>query len=149
MKIPRYILIIIVIVVYGTSCTSSNHIQKPADTIPPLIKGQFSDDYHIGYNISDTLWIQLPNVKYHILSCDTTAQYLLARNDDHNPSEPGLYTRIDYIRFNNMKPFEWGFCLTVFDAKTMEEAKLKTTADRQNPKTGCNGFPFSRMKIRD
>ncbi len=117
-----------------------------SDTIPALLKGNFVDDYDIKYRITNTVFTQLPNTNYHIISWDTTAQFLLARNDDHNPGEGGLYTRIDYMRFNNMPPFEWGYCLTAYNAKTLEEAKTKATADRSNPKKGCGGYPFSRMK---
>ena len=116
------------------------------DTIPLMMKGDFMDDYKIRYTITDSVWTQLPNVKYHIISWNTTEQYILARNDDKNPSEPRLYTRIDYTNFINMEPFLWGFCLTTYDAKTMEEAQSYAKADRQNPRKGCNGFPFSRMK---
>lgn len=122
------------------------HDNAIADTIPSMVKGNFMDDYGIRYSINDTLWTQLPNVKYHIISWNTEEQYLLIRNDDKNLSEAGLYTRIDYMPFSNMAPFLWGFCLTTYDAKTMEEAKTKAKADRENPRKGCNGYPFSRMK---
>jgi hypothetical protein len=36
-----------------------------------------------------------------------------------------------------------GFCLTIYDASTLEKAKAAIIADRKNPKTGCSGFPFS------
>jgi len=120
-----------------------------ADTIPTMIKGDFIDDYGIRYTVNDTLWTQLPNIKYHIISWNTTEQYLLARNDDKNPGEAGLYTRIDFMTFNNMAPFLWGFCLTTYDAKTIEEARTKAKADRENPRKGCNAYPFSRMKRTD
>jgi hypothetical protein len=48
--------------------------------------------------------------------------------------------------FQNMETFHWGFCLTVYNAATHTEAETKAQADRQNPKKGCGGFPFSRMK---
>jgi hypothetical protein len=48
-----------------------------------------------------------------------------------------------------MAPFLWGFCLTTYDAKTIEEAQTKAKADRANPRKGCNGYPFSRMKRTD
>lgn len=67
-------------------------------------------------------------------------------NDKNNFSEAGLYIRIDYMVFQNMEPFMWGFCLTVYNATTEKEAIMKSQADRQNPKKGCGGFPFSRMK---
>lgn len=116
------------------------------DKIPSLLKGEFKDDYGIRYTINDTLWIQHPNTKYHVISWNNAEQYLLAVNDKTNPSEKGLYTRIDYMSFMNMEPFQWGFCLTVYDAKNIEDAKAKPSAGRTNPRKGCGGFPFSRMK---
>lgn len=111
-----------------------------------LVTGNFTDDYGIRYSISDTVWMQHPNIKYHIIRWNDKENYLIARNDRSNPSEGGLYTRIDYMPFQNMEPFKWGFCLTVYNAKTHKEAATKAQADRQNPKIGCGGFPFSRMK---
>lgn len=116
--------------------------------IPVLLKGDFIDDYGVQYRIDDSVWVQFPQTRYHILLADTVAQYLIARNDKGNPGDQGLYTRIDYMMFDNMRPFLWGFCLTVYNANSMEEAVNKAAADRQNPRDGCNGFPFSRMKKR-
>jgi hypothetical protein len=141
---------VILIAIFLCSCTSSKltkHTTKAdAAAIPLVLKGSFTDDYGIRYTINDTVWTQHPNVKYHIIKSDTLAQYLLAKNDISNPSERELYTRIDYMQFTNMEPYHWGFCLTVYNAKTVEEAQNKTTADRGNPRKGCNGYPFSRMK---
>ncbi len=116
------------------------------NSTPATFYGDFTDDYGIRYSISDTAWLQHPRIKYHILYWNKKEQYLIAKNDQGNPSEPGLYTRIDYMTFQNMEPFEWGFCLTVYNANTKKEAVTKAIADRQNPKIGCGGFPFSRMK---
>ena len=129
------------------SCTSTKQAGKAVkENIPTLLKGDFRDDYGIRFTINDSLWTQHPNVKYHIISWDTAAQYLVARNDLNNPSDKGLFTRIDYMLLPDMEPFRWGFCLTVYKAKTIEEAKKSASADRQNPKKGCNGYPFSRME---
>lgn len=116
------------------------------DSIPPIFKGDFRDDYDIRYTISDSLWFQHPAAKYHILKWNTKEQYIIARNDTRNPSEKGLYTRIDYMQLNNMGKWTWGFCLTVYDAPSDTAAESSIPADRQNPKKGCKGFPFSRMK---
>lgn len=128
---------------------AKNFPEWATDSIPINLMGNFIDDYGIRYSINDSLWTQTPNVKYHIIYWDTTTQYLLARNDDKNPSEKGLYARIDYMNFIKMEPFLWGFCYTTYNAKTLEEARVKAIADRQNPMKGCNGFPFSRMKRSD
>lgn len=122
------------------------HDERLTDTIPLPLKGDFTDDYGIRYSISDRVWLQQPNIKYHIIRCNRKDQYLIARNDHQNPSEAGLYTRIDYMFFNDIPPYGWGFCLTVYNAKTDSLAETTAQADKKNPKKGCNGFPFSRMK---
>jgi hypothetical protein len=113
---------------------------------PAFVLGSFQDDYGINYAISDTLWFQKESVKYHILEWNQQEQWVLAKNDLLNPSEPGKYTRIDYRQFEKMEPYKWGFCYTVYDADTKEKALKALSADRANPKKGCNGFPFSRLK---
>ena len=112
----------------------------------PYILGNFEDDYGIRYNITDSLWTQQPGIKYHILEWNKKDQWIIAKNDNKNPSEAGLYTRIDYMQFENMQPYLWGFCYIVYNAKTDSAALHAVTADRSNPRKGCNGFPFSRMK---
>ncbi|MEP7166269.1 MAG: hypothetical protein ABI741_16320 [Ferruginibacter sp.] len=116
------------------------------DTIPAYLLGNFMDDYGIRYNVTGSLWLQKPGIKYHIIKWNVKEQFIIAQNDDNNPGEKGLYSRIDYMRFNNMEPFLWGFCLAVYNAKSDSLAESATAADRENPRKGCNGFPFSRMK---
>lgn len=130
-------------------CMVSMVNKKPMrnyEEVPAMFKGNFADDYGIRYTINDTVFIQHPRTKYHIIKWDTKGQYIVARNDNQNPGEKGLYTRIDYMQFSNMDPWKWGFCLSVYDAPTDVVAETTAKADRQNPKKGCNGFPFSRMK---
>lgn len=124
---------------------SAVHIK---DTIPVSLPAWFVDDYNIKYTINDTLWWQQPSTKYHILRWNKEKEYLIAQNDANNPSEKGLYTRIDYMKFSGMGSFTWGFCLTTYNAASDSIAEFgPIKADRINPRKGCNGFPFSRMKI--
>lgn len=128
---------------YGFSASA----KSITDTLPVALPAQFIDDYSVKYTISDTLWFQHPSAKYHIIRWNYQEQYLIVRNDENNSSEKGLYSRIDYMKFTGMEPFLWGFCLTTYDAPTAALAeKSDKKADRQNPRKGCNGFPFSRMK---
>ncbi|WP_293298205.1 hypothetical protein [Pedobacter sp. UBA4863] len=117
------------------------------NTAPSFAKGNFTDDYGIKYTINDTLWIQHPNIKYHIIKWNEKKQYLIAKNGSGHKADESKYTRIDLITFEGMAPWQWGFCLTSYKAKTDIEAEQTATADRKNPKKGCNGFPFSRMKV--
>jgi hypothetical protein len=111
-----------------------------------FLKGNFVDDYGIIYIISDTLWVQHPNIKYHVIKWNTAEQYLIAKNGSGHRSDENKYTRIDFVKFENMEPWIWGFCLTAYKAENEQEAERTAAADRKNPKKGCNGFPFSRMK---
>ncbi len=85
-------------------------------------------------------------MKFHIIKWNPEKQYLVAKNDSANKTDANKYTRIDYMTFTEMDPWMWGFCLTVYDAATDEIAENTAYVDRQNPKKGCNGYPFSRMK---
>jgi hypothetical protein len=129
--------------------TSQKNVQSPATPAPRLpafMTGNFTDDYNIRYTITDSLWLQQPVSSYQVLRIDTLQQYLIAKNGAHNPSDQNLYTRIDYMRFENMAPYHWGFCLTMYNAASDSLAAAAQPADRQNPRKGCNSYPFSRMK---
>ncbi len=45
-----------------------------------------------------------------------------------------------------MPPYEWAFCLSAYEASSAGEAEAAEIARREQPMTGCNGFPFSRMR---
>ena len=120
--------------------------QKSKHKAPDFALGNFTDDYGITFTINDTLWVQNGYAKYHIIKWNKKKQYLVAKNDMSNKSDANKYTRIDYMTFNAMEPFLWGFCLTEYKAETDKIAEKTASADRQNPKKGCNGYPFSRMK---
>jgi hypothetical protein len=119
------------------------------DSSAVFIKGNFTDDYGIRYTVTDSQWVQHPGAIYHILKWNKQEQYIIAKNDKINPSEGGLYTRIDYMAFTGMQPWLWGFCFTSYNAVDSKTAEAAITADRKNPKKGCGGFPFSRMKPTD
>ncbi|MEJ0101020.1 MAG: hypothetical protein WDO19_00045 [Bacteroidota bacterium] len=142
-----YFFSLSIVLFYKTECSAAGCFYFPVkDSIPSSLLGNFTDDYGIRYNITDSLWTQYPDAKYHIIKWNPEEQYIIAKNDDKNPEDKGLFTRIDYMPFKNMEPYEWGFCLTVYNAKSESIAELSGHADRQNPKKGCGGFPFSRMK---
>ncbi|GAA4314781.1 hypothetical protein GCM10023149_11050 [Mucilaginibacter gynuensis] len=142
----RFFIIILLLAGFTVSAQLGNHQAKQTEKIPAFLIGDFVDDYGIKYSINDTLWLQKPRSKFHIIKWNIKEQYLIARNDDKNPGEGGLYTRIDFMQFSKMEPWLWGYCLSVYDAQNDSIAEVTAHADRQNPKRGCNGYPFSRMK---
>ena len=122
------------------------HADAPRDAPPSLLLGDFVDDYGIGHRISADEWLQRPDTRYHVVAWHADAQYLIARNDAGNRSDAGRWTRIDWIALPGMPPWEWAFCLSAWDAPTQAEAERRDIARRDTPKTGCNGYPFSRMR---
>ncbi|TDO29398.1 hypothetical protein [Sediminibacterium goheungense] len=132
--------------IFLVSCSTGKQNQHSLNEIPDILTGSFEDDYGIQYSITRQLWTQGIKAKYHLLQYNKTGNYFIARNDKANPSDGGLYTRIDILYLDNMDPWHWGYCLTAFKAGSIEEAIHTAAADRKNPKKGCNGFPFSRMR---
>ena len=123
-----------------SACTARPPARADASTPPPMLLGDFSDDYGIGYRIDASEWWQRPDARYRVVAWHPEAQYLIARDD------AGLWTRIDWMPLPGMPPYEWAFCLSAWDMKTQAAAERSDIADRAAPKTGCNGFPFSRMR---
>lgn len=114
--------------------------------IPKYLIGQFQDDYNIAYKLTQNEFTLQPKTRFHIIEWNTGEQYFIAKNDSLNAYDENLYSRIDWMKFDNMEPFIWGFCLSAYNAPSADSAKTIQIADRSNPKTGCNGYPFSRMK---
>jgi len=142
MKKP-FIFILLVFALTKIYGQTNAVVKPPADML-----GVFEDDYQIKYKITDTLWLQLPNTKFHIIKWDLEKKYIIAKNDAKNPGDGNLYTRIDYMTFDSMAPWKWGYCLTAYNAATDAIAEATAAADRANPMKGCGGYPFSRMKRR-
>ena len=140
----NYIKIFFLFIAVFYSCTAAKNNNRQIEK--EIIKGKFTDDYSIRYTINDTLFLQEPGVRYRILLWNTTEQYIIAKNGAQNPTEKNLYTRIDYMKFTGMEPYQWGFCYTSYKAASKKEAIQTIPADRLHPKKGCNGYPFSRMK---
>ena len=141
MRISRLLLISAFICL--ASCAS--HAPREAATPPSMLLGDFVDDYGIGHRIDANEWLQRPDTRYRVVAWHTDAQYLIAQNDATNRSDAGRWTRIDWIALPGMPPYKWAFCMSAWDAATQADAERADIARRDTPKTGCNGYPFSRM----
>lgn len=117
-----------------------------SSTPPSFLLGDFQDDYGARFTVSPNDFFQRSRNHYRIVKWDVDGQYLIARNDSLNTSDANKWTRIDWIKLNGMAPFEWAFCFTAYKAATRAEAESTPAANRDTPLTGCNRFPFSRMK---
>ncbi len=104
------------------------------------------DDYGIVYTITPSTWTQRPNARHHIAQWTPEARSLLAQNDAANPTDGVPSTRIDRTPPEGMAPYEWAFRLSVYDAPVPEAARVSGKVNPETPRTGCNGYPFSRMR---
>jgi len=134
------------IAILATACAPPSTAPVPTPTPPALVLGEFQDDYGNRFSITPQLWFHQPRARYHIVRWNSAGQYAIAQNDSVNIGQPNRWTRIDWMVLTGMAPYEWGFCLTAYDAPTAAAAEATPAAFRESPKTGCNGFPFSRMR---
>ena len=140
--LPMYALVCLA----GCALRADITPDPPRDLPPTMLLGDFVDDYGIGHRIDADGWLQRPDTRYHVVAWHSQEQYLIARNDAGNRADPGRWTRIDWIALPGMPPWEWAFCLSTWDAPTRADAERRDIARRDTPKTGCNGYPFSRMR---
>jgi hypothetical protein len=112
----------------------------------PILLGDFIDDYGIRYVVTEELWRQGEDAQFEIAEWNGRGRFIIARNGAENPGEAGLWTRIDWVLLESGDDFEWAFCYAIYDALSQEAARAGAPSDRETPRTGCNGFPFSRMR---
>lgn len=128
-------------------CARHSRVPAPtADQAPAFLLGNFEDDYGARFSITQADFFQRARNHYRIVRWDVANQFFIAQNDSANASDPNRWTRIDWMKLEGMPPFEWAFCFTAYKATTQQEAENTPAAKRETPRTGCNGFPFSRMK---
>lgn len=123
--------------------------QPPASSSeepPALVLGDFVDDYGIEYSVREDLWVQHPGTRFRIQRWDATGRFLVAQNDSANPSDGNLWTRIDWVALDGKDEFAWAFCYASYQAASHEEAVTAPPTQRDTPRTGCQGYPFSRMR---
>jgi hypothetical protein len=142
---PLRLTAAVLLVLAGCAPRPTSRLAAP----PADLLGPFVDDYGNAYAITAETWTQLPHGRFHIVRRDDAAQTLVARNDTANTHAPGLWTRIDWVRLDGMAPYTWAYCLTAYEAPTQAAAEATPAADRAAPRTGCNGYPFSRMRRPD
>ena len=94
-------------------------------------------------------WLQHPDARYHLREWHVGEEFVVAQNDPSNPSDGTLWTRIDWTPLGDPGEYQWAFCYAVYRATTREEAAISVPTQRDTPRTGCHGFPFSRMKRVD
>ena len=129
-----------------TACHAAGRVSPSVASPPSELLGRFVDDYDNAFELTAQRFDQLPNGRFHIVEWNPGERYFVARNDPANPQDGGRWTRVDWMSFTGMPPYRWGFCLTAYRAESQASARETAPPNRESPRTGCNGFPFSRMK---
>ena len=120
----------------------------PRPPAPPAgLTGTFADDYGSRHVVTARAWTQDGRYRYHVAAWRLDGPALVARNDAANPSGGGRWSRIDLVRLGPaLAPYTWAFCLAAYDAPTRAAAEAAPPAARGTPRTGCNGYPFTRLR---
>jgi len=134
---------VILALALSSSCSAPQSVESGQP--PGLVLGNFVDDYDVGHHITRDQWRQASDTIYRIVAWGP--DHLIAQNAASNPSDGELWTRIDWLALDDPK-YPWAFCLSAYKAPTRAAAEASRVARRDTPKTGCNGFPFSRMRVR-
>lgn len=130
-------------VLLGCASTTSRF-----DIPVPLVLGEFTDDYNAAHILTQREWRHGTKSRYSIVKWNAREQYFIARNDSLNPTDGRLWSRVDWFVLDGMAPWTWAYCMSAFKAPTADAAESTRVANRSTPRTGCNGFPFTRMRTR-
>ena len=136
---------LLAVVAIGFLCLVRPAVAQGPDGPPAFLLGAFVDDYGAEYVITEESWSQ-GSSEYHVVAWDAGSSRVLARNADSNPTEAGLWSRFEWIKLDPGSEYEWAYCHIVYDGESREEARSKPPANRAEPRSGCNGHPFTRMK---
>ena len=148
MRFSQLAIVVIALFAIALSSCATSSGSTDANALPKYMIGTFEDDYGIQYSIDDAALRLLPDDQFHILTVNRAENYLILQNDSLNIYAPSLFTRIDYQKLDDMKPYEWAFCFSSFEAASVEAAVNSVGTDKSDLMKGCNGYPFSRMKRR-
>jgi hypothetical protein len=119
---------------------------QPTGEPPAYVLGSFVDDYGGHHTISTNEWRQGDDDRYRIVRWNADARYLIAENNSSSPASLGRWTRIDWVRLDGIPPYTWAFCFSAFQVKTAAAAESSVVAKTDIARTGCNGYPFTRMR---
>jgi hypothetical protein len=119
--------------------------QRPGGDPPQLVLGRFVDDYGTRYEVTPTTFRHGSRTRYRITEWHVRERFFVAQQEPDSTGH-APWVRVDWMEFSEMPPYTWGYCFTVYDATTAAAARSAAPADRDAPRTGCGGFPFSRMR---
>ena len=151
-QLPAFRLVCLCLLPVTPLCPASRAAAQTSAP-PSQLLGSFIDDYGSRYEVSAHSFHMLPRSRYQIVEWNTDSQFIIARTAAGDTAQSAntatIWLRIDWMEFQNMEPYTWGFCFTAWEAPSAEAARATPSADRTAPRTGCGGYPFSRMRRTD
>jgi hypothetical protein len=135
------LLLVLALVSLVASCRAS----LGSGSRPPFPTGSFVDDYGSTHTISAAEWRQDAYTRTQIFRWNPTARYILGRSIPKDSTKASGWVRIDWIKLDS-PPYTWAYCIIAYDKPDAAAAEAVTTAKPDTPRTGCNGFPFTRLK---
>jgi hypothetical protein len=130
--------------IFATLCASQAQAQTGCASVPnakPDIVGTYVDNYGYLRAVLDRYWVSDQGV-FVICSVDNLQHRLIAWNAPANPTDPGKYSRVEWVTFENRL---W-YCQSVYDALSEAAAAAAPLADPSNPVVkGCGNFAWSSL----
>jgi len=117
--------------------------------IPTALRGTFIDDYGTRHTIDDSLWVHGSVNRYHLVEWHPGAHSVITRSGPADAAAGGGFGRIDWLTLAGTDGWEWAFCIVAWDVPSVAAARAVTVADTSHPRSGCGGYPFTRMRRSD
>jgi hypothetical protein len=128
-----------------TGCSLSRQAASPSATPPAEILGDFIDDYNTRYRITTDRFLE-GRTTYRIVEWQPTAKYLLAQHTDSTGANAARWSRFDWVLLPDQGMYRWGYCHSAWRAPSLDSARHTLVVNRDDPRRGCNGHPFTRMR---
>ncbi len=137
---------LVVLLAVLLACGSDDSMGETGGTggAEPLeVIGSYTDDFMGTHVVTTDSWTQSGQgapLVFQIEQFDNDADFLVAKNDDANAFNPGLYSRFDWFEDGG----QLYFCQSSFDAPTAAEAEM-ASADSGDLMMGCGTFAWSTL----
>lgn len=108
------------------------------------IGGFYVDSYKGAHGISSSLWLNGAS-SYSITKIDSSNDYMIGRNGDANPYNPGKYSRLDWTSDPSGDLY---YCQSAYDKDSAAEAEQVSAPDSSDPANkgcGISSFPWTKL----
>lgn len=105
--------------------------------------GDYEDDFGYTFSLNSYRWTNGSGSFFSISQYDEQLGWIVAQNDSSNSWSPNLWSKFDLTSDTDGEMY---FCQSTYDAMDEQTALDALSAATDNLTTGCNGFPWSKMR---